>query len=45
MSLYAHPSLSYIAAGHRQPRLLKPETSRAKHARRVASRVRLGIQR
>jgi len=37
MSLYAHPVLSDIAAGHRRPRPLKSDASRAMHARRVAA--------
>jgi len=44
-SLYAHPSLSYIAADHRRPRPLNPDTSRVIYARRVTSWVRLGSQR
>ena len=44
-SLYANPGLSYTAAGHRQPRQLKSDASRAMHARRVASRVHQGSQR
>ena len=43
-SLYAHPGLSYIAAGHRRPRPLKTDASRAMQARQVASWVRLGSQ-
>jgi len=35
----------FITVGHRWPRPLKPHASRAMHARRVASRVRLGSQR
>ena len=44
-SLYTHPGLSYIAAGHSRPRPLKPDASKSMHARRVASRVRQGSQR
>jgi len=35
----------FIAVCHRRPRPLKPNASRAMHARRVASLVRLGSQR
>jgi len=35
----------FIAVGHCQQRPLKPDESRAMHARRVASRVRQGSQR
>jgi len=31
-SLYAHPGLSYIAAGHRRPLQLKSDASRAMYA-------------